>query len=140
LPVPGHDSAVPPDDGRYPPVSGDGPAEEDDDFLVRPYTVTRGRTEPRSRLEIEAMVASSHYDAGDISRLSPECQAILDFCRDWRSVAEVSAVLQMPLGVARILITDMASEGLVRIQQTNLGQARPDIKLLERVLSGIRRL
>jgi hypothetical protein len=86
------------------------------------------------------MVASSHYDAGDISRLSPECQAILEFCRDWRSVAEVSAVLQMPLGVARILITDMASEGLVRIQQTNLGQARPDIKLLERVLSGIRRL
>ena len=140
MPVPGHDSAVPPDDGRYPPVSGDGPTEEDDDFLVRPYTVTRGRTEPRSRLEIEAMVASSHYDAGDISRLSPECQAILDFCRDWRSVAEVSAVLRMPLGVARILITDMASEGLVRIQQTNLGQARPDIKLLERVLSGIRRL
>jgi Protein of unknown function (DUF742) len=86
------------------------------------------------------MVASSHYQAGDISRLSPESRAILEFCRDWRSVAEVSAVLQMPLGVARILISDMATEGLVRINQLNHAQGRPDVKLLERVLSGIRRL
>jgi hypothetical protein len=118
----------------------DGEPEDDDDLLVRPYTVTRGRTKARYHLEIEAMVASAHYQAGDVSRLSPECQAILEFCRDWRSVAEVSAVLQMPLGVARILITDMASEGLVRINQLNHAQGRPDVKLLERVLSGIRRL
>jgi Protein of unknown function (DUF742) len=130
-----------PGDGRYPPYGGDGePLEDDDDYLVRPYQVTRGRTKPRYHLEIEAMVASSHYQAGEVSRLSPECLAILECCRDWRSVAEVSAVLQMPLGVARILITDMASEGLVRINQLNHAQGRPDAELLERVLSGIRRL
>jgi hypothetical protein len=122
------------------PPYGGGEPEDDDDLLVRPYTVTRGRTKARYHLEIEAMVASAHYQAGDVSRLSPECQAILEFCRDWRSVAEVSAVLQMPLGVARILITDMAAEGLVRINQLNHAQGRPDVKLLERVLSGIRRL
>jgi hypothetical protein len=86
------------------------------------------------------MVASSHYEAGDVTRLSPECQAILELCRDWRSVAEVSAILRMPLGVARILITDLASEGLVRVEQRSQSQARPDTKLLERVLQGIRRL
>ncbi len=129
------------DAGGYPPLDGgDGLPDDDDDYLVRPYQVTRGRTKARYHLEIEAMVASSHYQAGDITRLSPECQAILEFCRDWRSVAEVSAVLQMPLGVARILITDMAAEGLVRINQLNHAQGRPDVKLLERVLSGIRRL
>jgi hypothetical protein len=108
--------------------------------LVRPYAVTGGRTKPRYQLQIEAMVAASHYEARDLSVLSPECQAILSFCRDWRSVAEVSAVLHMPLGVARVLIADMAMEGLVRVHQIDHAQGRPDINLLERVLSGLRKL
>jgi hypothetical protein len=108
--------------------------------LVRPYAVTGGRTKPRYQLEIEAMVAAAHYEARDLSVLSPECQAILGFCRDWRSVAEISAVLRMPLGVARILIADMAVEGLVRIHQLDHAQGRPDLNLLERVLSGLRKL
>jgi len=108
--------------------------------LVRPYAVTGGRTKPRYQLQIEAMVAASHYEARDLSVLSPECQAILGFCRDWRSVAEISAVLRMPLGVARVLIADMAMEGLVRVHQIDHAQGRPDINLLERVLSGLRKL
>jgi hypothetical protein len=108
--------------------------------LVRPYAVTGGRTKPRTQLEIEAMVAAAHYEARDLSVLSPECQAILGFCRDWRSVAEISAVLRMPLGVARILIADMAVEGLVRVHQLDHAQGRPDLNLLERVLSGLRKL
>jgi len=79
------------------------------------------------------MVAASHYEARDLSVLSPECQAILGFCRDWRSVAEISAVLRMPLA-------DMAVEGLVRVHQLDHAQGRPDLNLLERVLSGLRKL
>lgn len=136
--VPSHDNPVPADDGRQ-PLDGDELPGDDGDFLVRPYTVTKGRTKPRSHLEIEAMVMASHYHA-DVTALSPECLAILDACRDWRSVAEISAVLRMPLGVARILIADLAVDGLVRIQQLNHAQGRPDIRLLERVLAGIRKL
>ena len=113
---------------------------EETSSLVRPYAVTGGRTKPRYQLQIEAMVAASHYEARDLSVLSPECQAILGFCRDWRSVAEISAVLRMPLGVARVLIADMAMEGLVRVHQIDHAQGRPDINLLERVLSGLRKL
>jgi hypothetical protein len=108
--------------------------------LVRPYAVTGGRTKPSYQLQIEAMVAASHYEARDLSVLSPECQSILGFCRDWRSVAEISAVLRMPLGVARVLVGDMAMEGLVRVHQADHGQGRPDLNLLERVLSGLRKL
>jgi hypothetical protein len=86
------------------------------------------------------MVAAAHYEVQDLSVLNPECQAILDLCRDWRSVAEISAVLRMPLGVARILIADMAVEGLVRVHQRDNAQGGPDVKLLERVLSGLRKL
>jgi hypothetical protein len=117
-----------------------GPAESRGSPLVRPYAVTRGRTKPRYQLQIEAMVAASHYEARDLSVLSPECQAILGFCRDWRSVAEISAVLRMPLGVARVLIADMAMEGLVRVHQIDHAHGRPDVNLLERVLSGLRKL
>jgi len=55
--------------------------------LVRPYAVTGGRTKPSYQLQIEAMVSASHYEARDLSSLSPECQSILGYCRDWRSVA-----------------------------------------------------
>ena len=118
------------------PAGADNPGSS----LVRPYAVTGGRTKPRYQLQIEAMVAASHYEARDLSVLSPECQAILGFCRDWRSVAEISAVLRMPLGVARVLIADMAVEGLVRVHQLDHAQGRPDLNLLERVLSGLRKL
>jgi Protein of unknown function (DUF742) len=138
--IPSHDDWVPAGGGGHPPLDDDDPPENDEDFLVRPYAVTGGRTEPRYQLEIEAMVVAAYNEARDLSLLGPECQAILEFCRDWRSVAEVSAVLQMPLGVARILIADMAVEGLVRIHQLNHAQGGPDIRLLERVLSGLRKL
>jgi Protein of unknown function (DUF742) len=138
--VPSHDKWVPPGDDRDPPLDGEELPEDDGDYLVRPYTVTQGRTQPRYQLEMEAMVAAAHHDVRDLSMLSPECQAILRFCRDWQSVAEISAVLRIPLGVARILVADLAVEGLVRVHQPNHAQGGPDVKLLERVLSGLRRL
>jgi hypothetical protein len=132
----GHGSV---DQGHFGGVRSDT-EQEVSSSLVRPYAVTGGRTKPRYQLQIEAMVAASHYEARDLSVLSPECQAILGFCRDWRSVAEISAVLRMPLGVARVLIADMAMEGLVRVHQIDHAQGRPDVNLLERVLSGLRKL
>ena len=121
-----------------PARSGFGFATEEDGTirLVRPYTVTGGRTQ----LAIEALVTATVLEPRDLSVLAPECQAILQFCRDWRSVAEVSAVLRLPLGVARILIADMSADGLVRIHQRDDSEGRPDLHLLERVLSGLRKI
>jgi uncharacterized protein DUF742 len=118
------------------------PAEEEGTStrLVRPYTVTGGRTQPRYKLALEALVTATVYEPRDLSVLAPECQAILQFCLDWRSVAEISAVLRLPLGVARILVADMSADGLVRIHQRDDSEGRPDLNLLERVLSGLRKI
>ena len=127
----------------YPPAQQQQyPAEEESGAtrLVRPYTVTGGRTQPRYKLALEALVSASVYEPRDLSVLAPECQAILQFCLDWRSVAEISAVLRMPLGVARILVADMSADGLVRIHQRDDSEGRPDLNLLERVLSGLRKI
>jgi hypothetical protein len=133
----------PPQRQPYAPVQQQQcPAEEESGAtrLVRPYTVTGGRTQPRYKLALEALVTASVYEPRDLSVLAPECQAILQFCLDWRSVAEISAVLRMPLGVARILVADMSADGLVRIHQRDDSEGRPDLNLLERVLSGLRKI
>ncbi len=124
------------------PVAQQFPADDENGStrLVRPYTVTGGRTQPRYKLALEALVTATVYEPRDLSVLAPECQAILQFCLDWRSVAEISAVLRLPLGVARILVADMSADGLVRIHQRDDSEGRPDLHLLERVLSGLRKI
>jgi Protein of unknown function (DUF742) len=124
------------------PADQQYPADEEGSStrLVRPYTVTGGRTQPRYKLALEALVTATVYEPRDLSVLAPECQAILQFCLDWRSVAEISAVLRLPLGVARILVADMSADGLVRIHQRDDSEGRPDLNLLERVLSGLRKI
>ncbi len=108
--------------------------------LIRPYAVTGGRTAPRMQLALEALVSSATFVSVDTSTLSTEYQAIISLSQQVRSVAELSALLRMPLGVTRVLIADMAAEGLVQIHQPSLDAGKPDLNLLERVLSGLRRL
>jgi hypothetical protein len=132
---------APPQRQPFPPAGQYPDGEENSSTrLVRPYTVTGGRTQPRYKLALEALVTATVYEPRDLSVLAPECQAILQFCLDWRSVAEISAVLRLPLGVARILVADMSADGLVRIHQRDDSEGRPDLNLLERVLSGLRKI
>ncbi|WP_285574502.1 DUF742 domain-containing protein [Streptomyces sp. RTGN2] len=110
--------------------------------LVRPYAMTGGRTRPRYQLAIEALVSTT----ADPSRLQgqlPEHQRICRLCIEIKSVAEISALLSIPLGVARILVADLAEAGLVAIHQPGGDESaggQPDVTLLERVLSGLRKL
>ncbi len=108
--------------------------------LVRPYAVTKGRTKPKSQLPLEALISATAAARNESGTLTPEWQAISDLCREWRSVAEISALLRMPLGVARVLVADMSEQGLVQIRSSLNNDARPNTNLLERVLSGLRKL
>lgn len=107
--------------------------------LVRPYAITGGRTRSRSvDLAMEALVVTSAEPPAR-DRLLMERRRIAELAETPISVAEISAHLQVPLGVARVLVGDMADEGLVRVHQPQTN-GRPDIVLLERVLNGIRAL
>lgn len=126
--------------GDSTPPHSAAPRSQKQSSLVRPYAVTGGRTAPRMKFAMEALVSSVTSEYQDISLLSPEYQAIIQLTRNVRSVAEISALLRQPLGVVRVLIADMASEGLIRVHQPALDAGKPDLNLLERVLSGLRRL
>ncbi|MFC5906765.1 DUF742 domain-containing protein [Streptacidiphilus monticola] len=126
------------DDWNQPP----GVEPEDEEPLIRPYAMTGGRTRPRYQLAIEALVSTTAAPER-IATLLPEHQRICGLCTEIKSVAEVSALLSMPLGVARILVADLAETGLVAIHQPAAGGesgGTPDVTLLERVLSGLRKL
>jgi Protein of unknown function (DUF742) len=109
--------------------------------LVRPYTKTGGRTRSDYDLAIEALVSTSERGKAPDAAVRPEHRSICGLCLDTRSVAEVAAHLRLPLGVARVLIGDMAGMGLVLIHQSGMVVGdRPSIDFMERVLSGLRRL
>jgi hypothetical protein len=126
---------------RKDPASQGGRTEQQP--LVRPYAMTGGRTRPRYQLAIEALVHTSAEPARLQGQL-PEHQRICRLCYEIKSVAEISALLTIPLGVARILVADLAEAGLVAIHQPGGDDAnsdgQPDVTLLERVLSGLRKL
>ncbi|HEY7592881.1 MAG TPA: DUF742 domain-containing protein [Actinophytocola sp.] len=109
--------------------------------MVRPYTKTGGRTRSDYDLAIEALVSTSERGKAPDAAVRPEHRSICGLCLDTRSVAEVAAHLRLPLGVARVLIGDMAGMGLVLIHQSGMVVGdRPSIDFMERVLSGLRRL
>lgn len=120
---------------------------------VRPYSLTGGRTRFGHVLLVETFVASTaeleaaeerkELPKGSLkSALMPELRAIVELCRRMRTVAEIAALLKMPLGVVRVLLSDLADQGKIRVYGTGTGHGtgRPDRALLERVLSGLRRL
>jgi hypothetical protein len=109
--------------------------------VVRPYTWTGGRTSPVFDLAVETLVSTSGHGHDMAVLTSEEHRAVAELCRDPRSVAEVAALLSLPLGVARVLLADMADIGLVVVHRSANGSGdMPDMALMERVLSGLRRL
>jgi hypothetical protein len=108
--------------------------------LVRPYSVTRGRTRPdRDDLNIITLVVSMEREN---TSLDPEYVQILRLCRTPLSIAEISAKLGLPLVVVKILVADLIEGRLLifRSPASPLSTTTPDLKLLQAVLDGIRRL
>jgi hypothetical protein len=107
--------------------------------VVRPYALTGGRTRPvLSSLRVETLVSTPSLGVAAQGMLAFERQRIVGLCRGLLSVAEVAAKLGLPLGVVRVLIGDLAAEGLLVVHQPASPSDRPDLALLERVLFGLR--
>src|SRR6476661_1483249 len=117
--------------------------DTDEPQLVRPYTLTAGRTDSRIDLPLEAPVETvlapqkpPRWPGNDVRG------QILTLCADSPSVAEIAAALSVPLGVARVLIGDLVTEGYLRVH-TTLGDSTTDDErrvLIGRTLRGLRAL
>lgn len=120
----------------------DWSASENEPNLVRPYTLTAGRTGSSVDLPLEAPIEaleSAQYHRWQPSDLRGE---IVELCANSPSVAEISARLNLPLGVARVLVGDLVTSGYLRVHGTldehSTVQERQE--LIGRTLRGLRAL
>jgi len=73
-------------------------------------------------------------------RATPEDRRIVEITQTPISLAEVAARMSTPVGVARVLVGDLAEQGLVQARPALTQEEHKDVRLLERLLEGIRAL
>jgi len=110
--------------------------------LVRPYTLTAGRTDTNVDLPLEAPVQTLR--AGLAHRWPPDDARgkIIQLCVKSPSVAEISARLDLPVGVTRVLVGDLVLSGYVRVHRTLTEHSTRDERreLIGRTLRGLKAL
>ncbi|GAA1084977.1 MULTISPECIES: DUF742 domain-containing protein [Kitasatospora] len=120
------------------------------DSMVRPYTITRGRTAPeRDDFTLITLLTTVQEPVDAYGapvrpgRLQPEHRMIVDRCRTPAAVAEVAADLDLPVSVTKILLGDLVAQGLLTARAP-ISVARAaggaDRGLLAAVREGLRRL
>jgi len=109
--------------------------------VVRPYALTRGRTVANGGASfglIDVVVATGERPSEHF-RPGPEHRRILAFCRRPTPVVDLTSEIDLPLGVVRVLLGDLTSEGMLRILSMQR-QPVPDQRLLRMVLNGLESL
>jgi hypothetical protein len=108
-----------------------------DGRVVPVYAVTGGRTRAGDHdLPIESLVTATDQSA---TELQPEYRAIVALARRPVSLVEVSVGLAVPIGVARVLVSDLAAAGHLVVHTPPPSQAGgPSPQILGRLLEGLR--
>ncbi|MGA5542025.1 DUF742 domain-containing protein [Mycobacterium sp. NPDC051198] len=120
----------------------DEPETTDRPSLVRPYTLTAGRTDSRVHLPLEAPIQKTDTTREPRWTGHDVRAQIVELCTGSPSVAEIAAHLSLPLGVARVLIGDLVTQGHLRVEATLDDSASFDERreLIGRTLRGLRAL
>ena len=120
------------------------PGEERDRHtgsVVRPYVLTRGRTASSlDHLALHAPVLALVGPEALGRNATPEDKRIIELCQTPTSIAELSARLGAPVGVVRVLVADLSDARIVQVRAPEDAVEHRDVKLLERLLEGIRGL
>ena len=118
----------------------DGPRPTADDLnvsLVRPYLMTAGRAQPDNvPIEIEAQVLTSELGMASYDSLTFEHRDIVALCRTTVAVAEIAVQLGLHIGVARVLVADLAASGYVVVRRPGTTFVN-DLDIIERVIRGL---
>ncbi|MEU5400148.1 DUF742 domain-containing protein [Streptomyces sp. NPDC005963] len=120
------------------PAPKDGPLLDDAaGRLIRPYTVSGGRTRPTAPLDLLSLVMATGAVPKD--NLGPEHALALGLCDGPTSVAEIAAHLRLPAVVTKVLLSDLVDCGAVTARAPRCLDTPTDRSLLEAVLDGLRR-
>jgi Protein of unknown function (DUF742) len=109
--------------------------------VVRPYAMTRGRTGPAAGTSlglIDVVVAAGAQPPAGV-RMTPEHRRILALCREPMTVVDLASDIDLPVGVIRVLLSDLSQHGMIRVLVTPRGPVTNE-RLLRDVLDGLHAL
>jgi hypothetical protein len=114
----------------------------DDDAgpVVRPYAMTGGRTRPSSgEFDLIALIVAIQPAAVVGGELGPEQAAIIELCQRPTSVAEISAHLDLPVGIVRVFLGDLLDSGFILTREPRRA-THANEPVLRAVINGLRSL
>lgn len=114
--------------------------DDDAGRLIRPYTVSNGRTKPTAQFDLMTLVMATGNRPH--SYLGPDHSHVLKLCGGPVSVAEIAAQIAQPAVVTKVLLSDLVDCGAITSRapgRAPLGNDPTDRHLLEAVLDGLRR-
>ncbi|WP_326699158.1 DUF742 domain-containing protein [Streptomyces sp. NBC_01754] len=112
-----------------------------DDDPDRLYTLTGGRSGSGSdAFDLVTLVVA---ECDPVPGMQSEHAAILRMCERPTAVVEISATLNLPVGIVRIMLCDLLDTGRISARHprnTRVADRLPDTDTLEQVLVGLRNL
>ena len=106
--------------------------------LIRPYAITGGRTGSETDIGLETQIQASTRSDDLIGSYRWEAKRLVELVQTPMALIEVAARLEIPIGVARVLVADLVDDGAVALHTPQVTQNFTS--LLERVLDGVRNL
>jgi DNA-binding transcriptional ArsR family regulator len=108
--------------------------------VVRPYALIAGRTRPSgAELGLIDVVTAVSEPRADARELEPEHRRLIELCRAPAAVADLASQIDLPLGVVRILLSDLREKELVRVVRAP-GRGTAQESVLRSLLEGLRAL
>jgi hypothetical protein len=125
------------DEERPPDSEGDW---IDDGPVVRPYALTRGRVRPSSaEFDLLARVVATGAPVPYGADLGPHHRRLLTVLRRAKPLAEVASETDLPIGVVRVLLSDLLDHGLIQVRRPAAELPAGENILME-VINGLRAL
>lgn len=117
----------------------DGPVQRPGGRVVPVYALTGGRTHSASgsHLPVETLVTVTAAGRR-VDDLQFEYAQTIRLAAEPVSVVEISALLRVPLGVARVLVSDLVGAGHLEVHLPPTADGGPTPAVLERLLEGLR--
>ncbi|MEU8266294.1 DUF742 domain-containing protein [Sphaerisporangium sp. NPDC049002] len=108
--------------------------------LIRPYTVTRGRTRPSGPAFDMVAIVRAVAGARPAAGLGPEHLRVLRMCGKPMSVVDLASESGLSLGVVRVLLGDLRDQRLVTVRPPATISQLPEERLLREVIQGLQAL
>jgi uncharacterized protein DUF742 len=108
---------------------------------LRPYVITKGRSRPtRNTVGVETLLITLDPARELPVSATREERALVRMCERLLSLVEAAAHLELPVSLVTIIASDLIDTGYLSARSSIPQGGRPDSKLLQEVLNGLRRI